>query len=192
MRLTHIEYLKALRDEIGFSGKCLEVVPRTDEVLRELPVCVVYPRTVVNSIDPRVNTRVKQLPSVENADGTKDFRYVHRYFKQEYTYQIVFFLQGDAAEGEILSAPLAEGFIDKALHFIHDNRFVNRYSGSDVLSQIEVSAGNSGMIYDEAGQDVYKAFLDVIFQDGLYEEELVRSLTGGTLQTETPVEIDEV
>ncbi|MCB1201347.1 MAG: hypothetical protein KDK41_11940 [Leptospiraceae bacterium] len=188
MRGIHIDYLKAMRTAAGFTGKLLEIAPRADEIMRQIPVAVIYPRPVVNQLDARVLNRVKRLPSLQNQNGTKDLKYVKRHFKQEYRYQVAFFLKGDSIEAELMSSHQAPGIIDKCLKFISDNQYITT---GNTLAQIGVDVGPSGIIEDEADKDVFKAFVDVIFRDGVYEEELERTLAGGTLEIELPVLINQ-
>ena len=87
-----------------------------------------------------------------------------------------------------MSSHQAPGIIDKCLKFISDNQYITT---GNTLAQIGVDVGPSGIIEDEADKDVFKAFVDVIFRDGVYEEELERTLAGGTLEIELPVLINQ-
>lgn len=184
MRKEHIDYLKKLKTAIGFTGKMLEIAPRADQIKREIPLCYITFRNVLNKLDARIKNRVQRLPAVVDSNGNKYLRYVVRHFKQEFRYQLNFLFSGSEIENELLSEPSKEGLIDKALRFVSANQYINRapvYIGVDV--------GASGLITDESNRDIFMAFVEIIFRDGVYEEERVRALSGGTFRIVPPVKV---
>ncbi len=188
MRKAHIDYIKNMRSAIGFPGKCLEIARRGEQIEQLIPVCVISSRNVVNNLDARVKNRLLRLPALQNPDGTKSLRYVVRHFKQEYRYQVAFWLRGDAIVSELLSETSAEGLIDLVLRYVSLNQYIN----DGVPYQIGVDVGASGILSDESGDDIFKAYVEIIFRDGLYEEESVEALSGGTLEIVPPVEIEHL
>jgi len=119
--------------------------------------------------------------------------YLRQHFKQTFPYRLEFWLEDPAQD--ILSSreplpveepegpeeeppPPAEhsyGLIDQALLYIAKNEyFTNEVSGT-----VRVRAGDSGLVTDPAGElSLYKLFLEIIFEDGLQEQEHIPTLAG--------------
>jgi hypothetical protein len=194
MRKAHIDYLKAMLVTIGFTagstGKLLETYPSEDKLKQMIPVAVLQNPRVTNNLDARLKpgNRIARLDPIING-STKTNQYLKRHFKQEFKYQLDFWLKNPAPE--ILSEPATPGFVDKAMVHISENQMIP-VTLPDVEYNITVDVGASGSITDEADKFIYKYFIEIIFRDGLYSVEQAETLAGATLEILPPVEVEVV
>lgn len=123
--------------------------------------------------------------------------YLRQHFKQTFPYRLEFWLEDPAQD--ILSSrqplPVEEpedpeeeppvqaensyGLIDQALLYIAKNEFF----ANEVSGTVRVRAGASGLVTDPAGElGLYKLYLEIIFEDGLQEQEHIPTLAGAAFQ----------
>lgn len=185
MRKLHIDYIKAMLPAVGFTAPLLEIYPPAEKLRRMIPVAVLNTPRVTNKLDARLNqsNRIARLPTVINGN-TKILQFLKRHFKQEFKYQLDIWISKQSIAAEVLSEPAHEGLVDKIMRYISENQTVD---AGNYLINLDVGA--SGSITDEAENEIYKVFVEIIFRDGLYSVEQAETLAGATLEILPPVEV---
>lgn len=195
MRKAHIDYLKSLAGAVVLDGvnpfvdNFFEVQPPLDSFQEKVPFCVVGYNAVQNNLDKRFKIQNRINP-VYNDDGTKTLRYVKRHFSQRFVYQLDFWL--DTPDADILSQAEDMGILDQSLLYLSSHPTITRVV-NDVSIAIELDVGSSGIVTDPAGElGLYKLFLEVVFNDGLWEIVNEPSMAGVSIKIVPPVEVESL
>ncbi|MBE7439122.1 MAG: hypothetical protein HS115_11745 [Spirochaetales bacterium] len=202
MRQSHLTYLRTLAAGLILGGaqpfqaasnstdlaqaRFLEVEPPLAEFQELVPFCVVAEAGVKSERNGR---RIEQLAKTDDEEtGTAVLSYLRQHFRQEFKYRLEFWLE-DPAEDILSSAvPLdpeepepghSYGLLDQALLYIA----AHEYFASEVSATVRVHPGASGLVSDPAGElRLYKLFLEIIFEDGLCEQEHLPTFAGSEFQ----------
>lgn len=202
MRASHITYMKNLIASITVPPilpatvpsmlippeRVLEVDPPLDSFQETVPFCVIKYVPMAPVVDGK---RVRQLDSFVDANGVKNLQYLRRHFSQEFRYSLNFWLEDPTMDvlssGNFVTDEM--GIMDQALMYLAKNlRFATTGQAT-----VEVTPGRGALVTDPAGErGLYKIYIEVVFKDGLYETEIVPTLSGGTLVIDEPIAISEV
>ncbi|WP_078125701.1 LIC10173 family protein [Leptospira alexanderi] len=200
MKIGHIKYLKELIRSIKTfpippdtiprqlisNERIFEVHPPRDQFQENIPFCVVEHTTN----QPERNGRRKERLEPAMIDGVKNLRFLKEHYKQEYKYVLNFWLdnvkQDLLSKGDFSGNPLDSGIVDQALIYIAKNERYATPQGATV----EIRPGKVALVTDPAESlSLYKIYLEVIFEDGIFEVERVPTLASGTFEIEEPTEI---
>lgn len=203
MRRNHIEYFKELVNEIKlfdknkndfiypFKDKLLEIYPSEQDIIESFPCAVLVFKNTVNNLDSRLKEKNRIEPVFR--DNKKYNQYLVRHFKQEFNYQLHFWVNDPSYE--IFSDSENYGIIDQALLFISKNSKKTYKAVNLKIKEIEfqIDVGNSEM---EAGnvsnKSVYQFILNIIIKDGLYEILQEETLYNAKFKIEPPIEINSI
>jgi hypothetical protein len=199
MRRTHIDYFRELCDSIKlekdkvdffpFKDRFLEVYPAEQELIEEFPCAVLVLKSLKNNLDARFKEKNRIEPVFR--DKTKYNRYFVKHFKQEYSYEIHFWIKDPSFD--IFSTPEKMGILDQALLYISRNTTRTYKPDYDGIKEIEfrIDVGDSSLETGSvSSKSVYQITLGVIVRDGLYTIEEEETISGYTLQIEDPVDVE--
>lgn len=151
-----------------------------------IPFCVVEH----SPSQPERNGRRKNRLESTVVDGVKNLQFLKEHYKQEYKYVLNFWLnsvdQEILSKGDFTGSPFDSGIVDQALIYIAKHERYATPQGATV----EIRVGKVALVTDPAEKlSLYKIYVEVIFDDGIFEVEQVPTLASGTFEIEEPTEI---
>lgn len=206
MKRHHITYLKNIAESITidgerqFQGKFYETRLPVMRLDRKVPSCFVTYQPNTNKLLVNENStpaNVKPVDIVE-FEGKRYIRNLVKYSEQEFRYVLNFLIDDPTAD--VLSEITKPGIIDQVVEYVAKNRKlkyeVPARAGS-VTAQLEgtielyavVDVGQSEVSFEYDEDGIYVVWIEIVFQDGVYDVDENPTLYGATLEVVPPVEV---